>query len=283
MKIEVGDVVVITGAASGIGRSLAVQFAERGCNLVLADIETAALDAVVAELAGLAPSITILSRVTDVSLPAELDALAALTLAEFGRVDIVCNNAGVAGGGNTWELSADDWAWVIGVNLVGVVNGVRSFVPHMIERGRGHVINTASVAGLLAAPGMAHYNATKHAVVGLSETLYRELGVLDGELGVTVVCPGWVSTKIYLSDRNRPAEYNGGEVVTEETLEAIEELAGGFFEAAMSPDEVATQVISAVDEDRFWVLTHPEMSPDITARYAHAVTGTNPPVLNPFG
>ena len=277
-----GSVAVVTGAASGIGRALAEQLARRGCRLMLADVEAPALASAVLELSESHPGVEVASHVTDVSVGAEVDALASSTLERFGRVDVVCNNAGVGSAAPIWELTEADWNWVLGVNLWGVIHGIRAFVPHLIAQGHGHIVNTASMAGLLAPPGMAPYVASKHAVVGLSESLYGELRGAGHHVGVTVICPGWVNTRIYQSDRNRPEGVPSRDAADPETQAAINELAAAFFESAMSAETVATLAIEAVEAGRFWVLTHPEMSPAITARFDAAVHGENPSLGNPF-
>jgi NAD(P)-dependent dehydrogenase (short-subunit alcohol dehydrogenase family) len=206
MKLEAGQVAVVTGGASGLGLALAHEFAARGLSVVLADVERGALDdAVVAvEKSG----VPVLGVPTDVRHAEEVDALAAATLERFGRVDVVCNNAGVATmSGPTWEVPLEDWRWVLEVNLDGVVNGIRSFVPHLVAQNAGHVVNTASMAGISAGPGMAPYLASKHAVFAVSEGLTAELAEAAPGVRVTVVCPGTMGTNIATAERNRPAEH----------------------------------------------------------------------------
>ena len=184
-----GKVAAVTGAASGIGRAMADRWAGLGMRLALADIEVEPLEVAAAELR--AAGTDVLMVPTDVSDGEQVDAFAAATLEEYGAVDIVCNNAGVGGGGPMWTLTEADWAWVLGVNLWGVIHGIRAFVPHLVAQGSGRVINTASVAGLSSPPMLGPYNASKHAVVTISETLRSELAMLpDGDFGVTGVCPG---------------------------------------------------------------------------------------------
>src|SRR5438309_12091723 len=199
-----GKVAVVTGAASGIGFGLAERFSAEGMRVVMADIEEAALNDASKRLAD--TGATVLPVVTDVSKADSVDALAARTFEELGTAHVVCNNAGVATGGPMWTLTERDWAWVMGVNLWGVIHGVHAFVPRLAEQGEGHVVNTASIAGLTSAPMMGPYNVSKHGVVTLSETLVAELALHGSPVKVSVLCPGWVNTRINEADRNRPPE-----------------------------------------------------------------------------
>jgi NAD(P)-dependent dehydrogenase (short-subunit alcohol dehydrogenase family) len=258
-----GKVAVVTGAASGIGRGMADRWAGLGMRLALADIEVEPLEAAADELrAGGADVITV---PTDVSDGDEVDAFAAATFEEYGTVHIVCNNAGVGGGGPMWTLTTADWAWVLGVNLWGVIHGIRAFVPHLVEQGEGHVINTASVAGLSSPPMMGPYNASKHAVVTISETLRSELAMIaDGDFGVTVVCPGWVRTRIAESERNRP-EALRNPATDDERPDAASALAG-ILDQGMDPADLAADIEAAVREDRLYVLTGDEWTPLVRER-----------------
>ena len=258
-----GKVAVVTGAASGIGRGMADRWAGLGMRLALADIEVEPLEAAADELrAGGADVITV---PTDVSDGDEVDAFAAATVEEYGTVHIVCNNAGVGGGGPMWTLTTADWAWVLGVNLWGVIHGIRAFVPHLVEQGEGHVINTASVAGLSSPPMMGPYNASKHAVVTISETLRSELAMIaDGDFGVTVVCPGWVRTRIAESERNRP-EALRNPATDDERPDAASALAG-ILDQGMDPADLAADIEAAVREDRLYVLTGDEWTPLVRER-----------------
>jgi NAD(P)-dependent dehydrogenase (short-subunit alcohol dehydrogenase family) len=196
---------VITGGASGIGRAMAGRFAAEGMKIVLADVEAEALDRAVEELRGRGAAAVGVRA--DVSRAGDVEAIAAEAERAFGPVHVLCNNAGVAAGGPLWKLSEADWAWVLGVNLWGVVHGIRAFVPRMIEHGgEGHVVNTASVAGLAAGPWFGPYCASKHAVVAISETLHHELALTGSAIKVSVLCPGFVKTRIAESHRNRPAD-----------------------------------------------------------------------------
>jgi NAD(P)-dependent dehydrogenase (short-subunit alcohol dehydrogenase family) len=267
-----GKVAVITGGASGIGLALARATAAAGCKVVLADIETNALAAAAASLPESAEALTV---ECDVSDPAQVDALRDAAVDRFGTVHLVCNNAGVSAGGPVWTHTPEDWDWVLGVNLFGVVNGIRSFVPLLIEQGEGHVVNTASMAGLTSPPFMSIYNVSKHGVVTLSETLFADLALTGASgVGVSVLCPGWVRTRIHEADRNRPGISN----------QELEENAGfrgivaGLIDSGLEPDDVAAQVLDAVRERRFYVLTHPDWNGQITDRVDRVVGGQDPGV-----
>jgi NAD(P)-dependent dehydrogenase (short-subunit alcohol dehydrogenase family) len=269
-----GKVAVVTGAASGIGKATATAFAAEGMKVVLADIEQAALDATVAELE--AAGHEVLGVVTDVADSDSVESLAERTVETFGGVHVVHLNAGVAAGGPVWALSEKDWAWVLGVNLWGVIHGVRSFVPRMLAQGEpGHVVNTASIAGLTSSAFMGAYNVSKHGVVTLSETLQRDLTMTGAQIGVSVLCPGWVNTGIGESGRNRPDDLRnpdgpnlleGGEV---SPLKAV-------LEAGLPPAEVAAMVVDAVRTDRFYILTHPDWNDMIRARFDDILEGRTP-------
>ncbi len=246
-----GKVAVVTGAASGIGRAMADRWATEGMKVVLADVEEGPLDAARDELD--AGGADVLAVRTDVSDAAQVDALAAATLEHFGAVHLVCNNAGVGGGGPIWEAELEDWKWVLGVNLWGVVHGIRAFVPHLVEQDEGHVVNTASIAGFAYAPMMGPYNASKAAVVAISETLKAELGLHGSKVGVSVLCPGWVNTRIMDSDRNRP----GGPVDDELTNLGREAMKQVIANGA-HPDEVAHLVSAAVREGTSHIFTGDE-------------------------
>jgi NAD(P)-dependent dehydrogenase (short-subunit alcohol dehydrogenase family) len=250
MRLEAGQVAVITGGASGLGLAMAHELAARGMSIVLGDVERGALDAAVLEVEK--TGAPVLGVPTDVRFPAQVDALASATLERFGRVDLVCNNAGVATmSGPTWEVPLEDWQWVLEVNLLGVVHGIRSFVPHLVAQNTGHVVNTASMAGVSAGPGMAPYLASKHAVFALSEGLAAELAEAAPGVRVTTVCPGSMATNIATAERNRPAELNrpGPE---------IDPLSLGTFMAwidsitqpeLMSPADAAVIVVAAIEAD----------------------------------
>jgi NAD(P)-dependent dehydrogenase (short-subunit alcohol dehydrogenase family) len=266
-------VVVITGGASGIGRALADRFAAEGSKIVLADVEPGALEEAAAELR--AARTTVLAVPTDVSRPEQVQALCDRTLAEFGRVDVVCNNAGVAASGLAWEHTLADWEWVLGVNLWGVIHGVRTFVPVMLRQGgEGHIVNTASVAGLTSSPFMSIYNVAKHAVATLSETLHKDLGLLGAPIKVSVLCPGFVRTRIMDAERNRPASLQNPTPAQHDPH--MEEMARAAIAAGLPPEEAAAQVVDAVKNERFYVLTHPELAPHIRERMEDILEGRNP-------
>ena len=205
MKTFRDRVAVVTGGASGIGRALAERFAADGMKVVLADVEEEPLAATAREMT--AAGANVLAVRTDVAKAADVEALAERAWSAYGAVHVLCNNAGVGGGGLSWECSLAEWEWVLGVNLWGVIHGVRTFVPRMLAGGdEGHVVNTASVAGLSTAPGMGSYNVSKFGVVALSEVMHHELTLLGAKLRVSVLCPAWVNTRIADADRNRPAE-----------------------------------------------------------------------------
>jgi NAD(P)-dependent dehydrogenase (short-subunit alcohol dehydrogenase family) len=271
-----GKVAVVTGAASGIGRALAVRLARERMKIVLADVEEQPLHEVHDALArGGAESIAVR---TDVARGDEVMALAEQAFETFGAVHVVCNNAGVGVGGPVWELEPDDWQWILGVNLWGVIHGIRAFVPRMVQQGGGHVVNTASVAGLLSAPGMGAYCATKHAVVALSECLHHDLSIVTGgKVGVSVLCPGWVRTRIADSERNRPpAAADAASRRRSARDRMIRAQMRSTIEAGIAPEAVADQVVGAVVENRFWVLTHPSTRSAIEARTRGILDGSAP-------
>lgn len=286
MKDLEGKVAVVTGGASGIGRAVATRFAQAGMRVVLADIEEGALEATTKAFADAGH--TALPVVTDVSDGQSVEALAEQTLSEFGAVHIVHNNAGVGSGGLIWTHTEADWKWVLGVNLWGVIHGIRVFVPIMIEQGQpAHVVNTASMAGLISVPFLGAYNVSKHGVVTLSETLKRELQMVGAPIGVSVLCPGVVQTNIFESQRNRPEGLlnedgpQGFDVLLRDRGEgAPDEAALDSFGQVLSPEDVAGQVFDAVETDRFYILTHPEASEGrVRARMEDILTGRPPSPL----
>ena len=240
----------MTGAASGIGRAVAERLAAERMRLVLADVEEGPLAEAERTLA--AAGATVAAVPTDVTDGKAVEALRDRALEAFGAVHLIHNNAGVGAGGPLWTLTEDDWAWVLGVNLWGVIHGIRAFVPLLVDQGEGHVVNTASMAGLLSAPMMGPYNASKHAVVAISETLRLDLQLAGSPVGVTVVCPGFVQTRIHESHRNRP----GGTAVERPELAMAAQLVAG----GIPPAAVADRIAAAVVDGSFWVLTHPDMA-----------------------
>ena len=269
-----GKVAVVTGGAHGIGLAMAKRFASEGMKIVLGDIEKPRLVEAEAALADSGADVRAL--VMDVTDPAQMQALADLAVAEFGGVHVFCNNAGVAGGGLEWEMPLSTWEFVLGVNLWGVIHGIRTFVPLLMQQESAHIVNTASVAGLVAPPFMSPYNATKHAVVAISESLYHELAFVGSNVKVSVLCPAWVDTGIAESERNRPAHLQDDKAV--EQTEMLSGVIKGFLEAGMSPVEVADHVLRAIKDERFWILTHDgdEWMAAVNARLDSVRDRTNP-------
>jgi NAD(P)-dependent dehydrogenase (short-subunit alcohol dehydrogenase family) len=244
---------VVTGAASGLGRSLALQFAARGLSVVLADVEAGPLsDAVAAVEATGAPALGV---PTDVRSGDQVAALAAATLERFGRVDVVVNNAGVSAMPvPMWAYEVNDWEWVLSVNLWGVVHGVRAFVPHLVTQNSGHVVNTASMAGVSAGPSLGPYMTSKHAVVGLSEGLAADLAIAAPGVGVTVVCPGQMLTNIVSAERNRPEGLAGTDRIFDDAeLRAVTEWMATVSGPDMTSDDAAAAVIDGIEADRLHV------------------------------
>ena len=256
-----GRVAVITGAASGIGMGLAEKAAGEGMKVVLADIEEQALAEVERHLKS--NGATTLALRTDVSKIGDVEALARKALDAFGSVDLLCNNAGVTMRPRTrriWECTVGDWQWILGVNLFGVVHGVRTFTPIMLDQGSvGHIVNTASVAGLVSAPLLGVYKASKHAVVSISETLFHELREANAKVGVSVLCPGYVATQIGGAARNRPAELTTGpdtSTPAERAFEsAVDKAQQDTTRDSLPPIAVAEEVFDAVRQGRFYIVT----------------------------
>jgi len=272
MKLERGDVAVVTGAASGIGFALAERFASAGLSVVAADVEAAALDAATARLA--AHGIEVLAVPTDVSIEEQVQALASTAVERFGSVQVVCNNAGVMTRADPWLGPTQAWDWVIGVNLWGVIHGVRAFLPHLALGGRGHIVNTASMAGLIPALNPI-YDATKHAVVAISENLFHDMQAASLPVGVSVLCPGWVRTAFVDADRNWPVG-RGEPPPTAAGLAAIDPHLRRANDEGMTPAAVADLVATCIEEERFWVLTHPDWMDMATKRWDSIGEGVNP-------
>ncbi|WP_419945056.1 SDR family NAD(P)-dependent oxidoreductase [Candidatus Poriferisodalis sp.] len=289
METMTGRVAVVTGAASGIGKALALGFAGEGANVVLADIEEAPLRAAEAEVAD--HGVEALGVITDVTDPDSVGALAAATLDRFGAVHMVCNNAGVGGGGLIRNQQLVDWKWVVDVCLWGVIHGVHHFLPHLIEAEESHIMSTASVAGLMSVPGLGPYNAAKYGVVAIMETLHLEMQRdRNADVGVSVLCPGVVRTNIATAQRNRPEELRRerrprpeGEAPTE-TADARRRNANiaAALERGMDPAQVAAKVIEAMYERRFWVLSHPELLADVNHRNQQLADLENPTIYTSF-
>lgn len=273
-----GRVAVVTGAASGIGFALSERFAREGMRVVMADVEASALAEAAEVLAG--REAKVLPITTDVSKGEQVDALRDKALDAFGAVHVLCNNAGVGGPFHpVWELPRGDWEWVLGVNLWGVINGIRSFVPVLLEQDAAYVINTASTAGVTTGTA-GPYSVSKHGVVALSESLYFQLQMRGARVGVSVLCPGWVRTRIMDSDRNRPAEAEP-QLEPDPAAKPIVDMVRQRVERGMDPAQVATQVVDAVRNSRFYVLTHPEMNGDVRRRADEVLAG-GPPSMPTF-
>lgn len=274
-----GRVAVVTGAASGIGLATAHRFADEGMHLVLADIEADSLAA--AEAAIAAKGVDVLARRTDVTSAADVEALADATYGRFGAAHVVFNNAGVAATAATlraraWEGTVADWEWTLGVNLMGVLHGVRAFVPRMLAGGdEGHIVNTASIAGLLT--GANPYNVSKHGVVCLTEGIYRDLREMGARLSASVVCPGLIDTRILAAERNRA---DGGATDVAALRPDLQEFAAAFtaaLKAGWPPSVVADHVLAGIVEDRFYVLpAQDEMLALVDARMAGIIARRNP-------
>jgi NAD(P)-dependent dehydrogenase (short-subunit alcohol dehydrogenase family) len=270
-----GRVAVVTGGASGIGRGMAERFGAEGMRVVLADVEEQALRQTEADLRE--KGIEVLGVRTDVSKPEDIEKLAEKTLQAFGAAHLLCNNAGVAGTlGPIVSDTLKDWEWVMGVNLWGVIHGVRVFLPIMLRQGEeGHIVNTASLAGLMAGRGI--YGVTKQAVVALSESLYNELKLAESKIGVSVLCPGWVNTKIADSARNRPPGLAnptepGPDALRNATAQAVRD----FLANGKSPAEIADLVWKAIRDEKLYVITHEEMDGLIKERFDNILARTNP-------
>jgi NAD(P)-dependent dehydrogenase (short-subunit alcohol dehydrogenase family) len=279
MKDFSGKVAVITGAGSGFGREFARRGAALGMKLALADVQADALAATVSELQG--QGAQVFGEVVDVSKAEDMERLAARTLEAFGGVHLVFNNAGVAVGGLAWESSVRDWEWVLGVNVWGVIHGVRVFTPIMLAQGgEGHIVNTASVAGLVNPQMMAVYNVSKHAVVSLSETLHHDLKLVGSAVGVSVLCPAFVPTGINASDRNRPADLANDAPPTASQAALKAQLDKAVTSGKITAPQVAEMTFDAIREDRFYVITHDKMMPSIELRLQDVVQRRNP--TDPF-
>jgi NAD(P)-dependent dehydrogenase (short-subunit alcohol dehydrogenase family) len=275
MKDFKGKVAVITGAASGIGRAIAERCVREGMKVVLADIDESALAHAQAELK--APAGSVIGVKTDVSKRSDVELLARQAFDTFGQVHLLFNNAGVAAGGPPWEATWNDWEWVIGVNLWGVIHGVKVFTPLMLAQNtESHIINTSSAAGLVVGSGSATYAVTKHAVVALSETMYLALQQGNSPVKVSVLCPGMVRTNIASAERNRPAELKNELAPMTPEMEAGRAAFKAALEAAMPPQQVADIVFDAIEKEQFYILTHPEWTEVIQLRTDKLLRMENP-------
>ena len=278
-----GKTAVLTGAGSGFGLECARIGARLGMNLVLVDVQQDALDAAAAEAQ--AAGVQVLARKVDVSNAAQMEQLAADVEQRFGAPHLVFNNAGVGAGGLVWENSVKDWEWVLGVNLWGVVHGVRLFTPMMLAAAkadpawRGHIINTASMAGLLNAPNMGIYNVSKHAVVALSETLHQDLSLVTDQVTASVLCPFFVPTGISQSHRNRPGDLPADKPTKSQLIgQAMSDKAVGSGKVTAA--EVAQKVFDAAAQGQFYIYSHPKAIASVQTRMEDVMLGRNP--TDPF-
>jgi NAD(P)-dependent dehydrogenase (short-subunit alcohol dehydrogenase family) len=270
-----GNTAVITGAASGIGLALARRAAAEGMNLVLADIDSDALDKAAATLQ-IEPG-HLLTRRVDVSNAEEIKRLADAAYDRFGAVHLLCNNAGVAVNRVISELTVRDWEWVLGVNLWSVIHGIGAFLPRMQAAGvPAHIVNTASAAGLLSTPGLAAYNVSKHGVVTLSETLYHELELSQSPVGVSVLCPSWVPTGIGQSARNRPAEFGDAQQPGALSEALAQGIGKALASAHLTADDMADATFDAVRDGRFYVIPHHDIKAAISLRMNDILEARNP-------
>lgn len=280
-----GKVAVITGAASGFGRAFAEKGASLGMKLVLADLNPEALGQTVDALR--ADGVEVIGVPTDVSDAAQVEALAQAALDAFGKVHLLFNNAGVGSGGFLWESSANDWAWVFNVNVMGVAHGVRAFTPIMLRQNEpAHIVNTASVAGLLSPPAMGVYNASKHAVVSLTETLYHDLQIAQagrpeptaggGEVGCSLLCPAFVPTGIADAERARPTELRNASGPTRSQIAAGKQLQRAVQAGKLSATDVADITFEAIAARRFYIITHPGIMATVKLRHEDIEQLRNP-------
>ncbi|MEM8500570.1 MAG: SDR family NAD(P)-dependent oxidoreductase [Pseudomonadota bacterium] len=277
MKDFEGKVAAITGGASGIGYAMAEAALDRGMKVAIADVEQHALEKANIELSKKG---SVLAVQTDVSSAIAMDNFAARTFDAYGSVQILFNNAGVDGHGAMWDLRAEDWEWTLGVNLWGVIHGIRVFSKYMVENNYGHIVNTASIAGLVSAPASGPYTVSKHAVVALSEVLYGELRNESKNVGVSVLCPSYVSTNIYTSSRNRDNVEKTPEWHAEQ--QAVADIASPIFDDAMSASSVANLCFSAIESDQFYILPHRDGSlPLVKQRMMEILENGSPSMRGP--
>jgi len=276
MKDFNGKVAVVTGAASGIGKALAERCLAEGMQVVMADVEQKALDESASELQASGDN-NILAVTCDVSKREQVEDLARKTIDTFGAVHLLFNNAGVTAGSNVWDATYNDWEWVMGVNLWGVIYGVKTFMPIILAQdSEGHIVNTASVAGLVPGFGMATYSVTKHGVVALTENIFAHLGFNSGKVGASVLCPGFISTHIYDAARNRPAELANPDVEVTEEMQQQYQGTIAMIQAGMEPAELADIVFKGIRTKQLYIQTHDAFNRVISKRAENIVTGTNP-------
>lgn len=279
-----GKVAVVTGAGSGFGREFARLGASRGMKLVLADIQADALEATRAEMAG--QGAEVVARVVDVSNGAQVEALAAATMESFGAVHLLFNNAGIGAAGLIWENTVRDWEWALGVNLWGVIHGVRAFTPMMLEAAKSdpayqaHIVNTASMAGLLNQPNLGAYNVSKHAVVSLSETLYHDLSLVTDQVHCSVLCPYFIPTGIHQSHRNRPAELANATPATRSQLIAQAMISKAVTSGRLTAAEMAARTFDSISAGAFYIVSHPDALDAVRQQAEDIVALRNP--TDPF-
>lgn len=271
---------VITGAASGIGFELAKKASENGMNLVLADIDESKLIEAIKSLH--LPEKQVIYLKTDVSVESDIKNLADAAFAHFGEVNLLCNNAGIGMNRTTWDHSHADWEWVIGVNLYSVTHAIRHFVPRMlVQKNPGHIVNTASVAGLLSTPGMSAYNASKHSVVTVSETLFHELKEINAKVGVSVLCPAWVATGIHESQRNRQERFGEHQSPPEGLSRSYEDrMSKAIHAGKLTAQDMATEVFKSVNDDKFYIIPHRKINNAIELRMNDILALRNPTPIN---
>jgi NAD(P)-dependent dehydrogenase (short-subunit alcohol dehydrogenase family) len=274
MRLDVGKTAVVTGAASGIGLGLAERLARAGLNVVLADIEETALRAAAERVE--ACGVKSLWVLTDVSREEDVNALARRALESFGAVHLVFNNAGVSTLADPWFGPTSAWNWVLGVNLWGVIYGIRAFLPHLVAQGEGHIVNTASIAGLYPGPG-AQYDASKHAVVAITEDLYRTVKMAALPVGVSVLCPGWVRTGILDAGRNWPDRL-GAPPENSAATTFLRPYVERLIDEGAAPAAVADMIVEAVEGDRFWIFTESQFIEMALERWHSIAERLNPNV-----
>jgi NAD(P)-dependent dehydrogenase (short-subunit alcohol dehydrogenase family) len=278
MDLEPDDVAVVTGAGSGIGRALTQAFVARGLRVVAADVDESGLAETARQVAAATQSDGLRTRHCDVSAAAAVEGLAEFTAAEFGRCDVLCNNAGVSLAGPLWQMTHADWEFVLGVNLWGVVNGIRAFVPQMVAADHGYVVNTASFAGLVRTGTLGSYNASKAAVIALSETLLHDLRRANAAVGVGVLCPSWVRTGMGRAESHRPESLrnaDGEGIPTEVAAERLA-LTQAQLDQGQDPADTAAIVVQGILDDVFWMFSHPELAPVLPMIANSIVAGETP-------
>ncbi len=275
MKFFKGKVAVVTGGASGLGRAMAFRFAEEGMKIVIGDIEKSSLEETVTAFKQ--KGYDVMGKLCNVAEAEDVEDLAKSTVEKFGAVDVLCNNAGVSATGRAWEHTKDEWEWALGVNVWGVIHGIRVFTPLMLNQNtEGHIINTASVAGLLSLPQMSLYCLTKHSVVTLTESLYHDLKEINAKISCSVLCPAYVPTKISESERNRPAQQGTLRVKTQENLEMEQKLKYAVESGKITAKAVADLVFEGISDDQFYILTHPRIKSTVEMRVKDILQNQQP-------